>query len=74
MAGKNGEERQFTVLLEQVRSEVHLVAEGLIALDRTVDRGFHELRQEMGTGFSDLRTALTEFAHQLKTHEHTHVN
>ena len=60
MARRNGEERQFTVLLEQVSSEVHLMAEGLIALDRTVDRGFHELRQEMGTGFSALRTALTD--------------
>lgn len=74
MAGKSSEERQFTVLLEEVRSEVRLIAEGLISLDQKVDRRFHELTQRMTTEFSDLRTALTELARQLKTHEHARMN
>ena len=59
-------------MLEQVSSEVRMVAEGLVALDRKVDRCFTEVRHEMSEGFTDMRAALTELAKDLK--EHVHMN
>ena len=70
MVNGSSEERGFTALLEQVRSEVRLIAEGLITLDRKVDRGFQDVRQEMATGFTDTRTAITQLSTQLNSHTH----
>jgi len=66
------EERQFTVLLEQVCSDVKLVAEGLAMLDQKVDRGFRELRQEMAASHAELRVAINQFDHRFTTHTHGH--
>ncbi len=72
MVKKFGEERGFTVLLEQVRSEVQLVAEGLVALDQKFDRRFASICQEMNTGFSEVRTDIRQLAKQVQEHEKTH--
>ena len=64
------EERQFTVLMEQVRSEVKLVAEGLAMLDQKVDRGFRDLRQDMAVGLADVRTAITQLDNRFKAQTH----
>ncbi len=58
-------EQEFAVLVEQVRGDFRLVAEGLTALDQKVDRGFRDVRQEMAVGFGDMRSAIAELARQL---------
>ncbi len=62
-------EREFSVLVEQVRGDFRLVAEGLTALDQKVDRGFQDVRQEMAVGFGDVHKALTELAKQFNEHK-----
>lgn len=59
-----GEKERFEVLLEEVRGDVKLIAEGLVSLR-------NELRFEMREGFSsvrgeiaDLRTAFKMFSKQ----------
>ena len=72
MEQDSGMERGFVILLEQVRSEVRLIAEGVVNLDRKVDQGFQDVRQEMAVGFGDARTAITELAKRIASHEHAH--
>lgn len=47
MAREPGKQARFEVLLEQVRKELELVAEGYVALDQKIDRRADELGQRI---------------------------
>jgi len=66
-------DERFGMLLEQVRHEVHMVAEGHVALDQKVDRIARELSKKMDVGFSDVLTAVRTIAKQLQEHEQAHT-
>jgi gas vesicle protein len=65
MAGKTGKkntkiqgssrEDQFVVLLENMRDEIKLVAEGNLMLQESMERGFNEIRKEFKEEINDVR-------------------
>ena len=65
MAGKTGKkntkiqgssrEDQFVVLLENMRDEIKLVAEGNLMLQESMERGFKEIRKEFKEEINDVR-------------------
>ena len=61
------------MLLEQVRHELEIVAEGHVALDQKIDRVAMELSKRMDVGFGDIQTALRTIAKQLQEHETAHL-
>ena len=61
MAKEPGKKERFEVLLEQVRKELELVAEGYVALDQKIDRWAQEMRQ----GFTTLDTKIELYTQQL---------
>ena len=64
------EARGFMVLLEEVRSDMRMLTEGIVTLEQKVDRGFKDVRREMATGFGDVRTDMTALAKALQNHTH----
>ena len=70
MGGGSGEERRFTVLLEEVRHEYKLLSERVVGLDQKVDRGFQSVRLEMENGFKDIRTGIKSLVKKLQEHDH----
>ena len=73
MGKQTGQERRFTVLLEQVQSEVRMIAEGLTGLDQKVDRGFADVRQEFAHVRHDMNSGFHELTKRLNDHERAHV-
>ena len=73
MVHGSDEERGFTVLLEQVRSEVRLVAEGVVGLHQKVDRGFADVRQEFTRVRQEMNVGFYELMKRLQEHEKTHA-
>ncbi len=61
MAQEPGEQRRFEVLLEQVRKELEIVAEGYVSLDQKMDRMAKELRG----GQVGLDQKIDQVAHEL---------
>ena len=65
MAGKTGKKNtkieessrkdQFMVLLENMRDEIKLVAEGNLMLQESMERGFKEVRKEFKEEINDVR-------------------
>ncbi len=72
MVGGSEEERGFTVVLERVERHYKLLSEKVTSLDRKVDRGLQEVRQEMKIEFGDLRKGVAALVKELR--EHTHAS
>ncbi len=73
MAKEPSEQERFEVLLEQVRHELELVAEGHVALDQKIDHVAQELSKKMDVGFADVLAAVRTIAKQLQEHERAHA-
>ena len=80
MAKQPGEKERFEVLLEQVRHEMEIVAEGHITLDQKVDRLTQELSEKMDAGFarmdvgfSGVLSQVRSVAKQIQDHEQAHT-
>ena len=58
-----GKER-FEVLLEEIRGDVKIIAEGLVSLRSEMERGFQSLRQELKEEIADLRNTFKLYAKQ----------
>ena len=65
MAREPSEKERFEVLLEQVRKELELVAEGYVALDQKIDRRIDELDQKFGMGLPELDQKIEHVAREL---------
>ena len=81
MAKQPGEKQRFEVLLEQVRKEVQISADGHVALDQKVDRLNRELSEQVDTGFASMDikfdTVLSEVrsvAKQVQEHAQAHTS
>ena len=81
MAKQPGEKQRFEVLLEQVRKEVQILADGHGALDQKVDRLNRELSEQVDAGFASMDikfdTVLSEVrsvAKQVQEHAQAHTN
>jgi hypothetical protein len=86
MGREPSDRERFEVLLEQVRRELEIVAEGYVSLDRKIDgvasslKGeIGGLRTEMRLGFSQLRGEMAAVRFDLgnlttrvESHERTH--
>lgn len=70
MSREPSKKERFEVLLEQVRRELAIVAEGHVDLDRKIDRVAEELSKRMEVGFSDVQIALRTLAKQVQDHAH----
>ncbi len=72
---------RFEVLLEEIRDDVKILAEGHVMLDRKIehvdtklDRVVHELSRKMDLGFATLSTDIRQLAQRLDTHERFHAS
>lgn len=72
MAQEPSEQARFETLLEDVRHELHIVAEGHSTLDQTIDRVALELSNKMDTGFADVLLAVRTVIKQQQAHERVH--
>ena len=70
MSRESNKKERFEVLLEQVRSELAIVAEGHADLDRKVDRVEHTLSRKIEIGFADVQVAIQTLAKQVQEHTH----
>ena len=70
MSREPSKKERFEVLLEQVRSELAIVAEGHVDLDRKVDRIEHTLSKKIEIGFADVQVAIQTLAKQVQEHAH----
>lgn len=73
MAGQS-ERARFEVLLEEVRSDVRMVIEGLHALDQKIDREVARLEQSLGSRITTLELAVTAGFRDLRQELRTHVH
>ena len=66
--------RHFDVTAESLRSEIRLVAEGLISLDHKMERQFAEVLGETRREFDEVKAMIkfshAELARRLDSHEH----
>ncbi len=74
MRREPSERERFEVLMEQVRRELEIVAEGYVTLDRKIDHvatnltgEIGELRTEMRLGFTQLRGEIAAVRFDLGT-------
>ena len=67
MAKQSGEGERFAILLEEMRHEFSMLAEGLVSLDQTVDRRVNELSRTMDTGFQDVHTIIGTLSKEVST-------
>ena len=70
MSREPNKKERFEVLLEQVRGELAIVAEGHVDLDRKVDRIEHTLSKKIEIGFADVQIAIQTLAKQVQEHTH----
>ena len=75
------ERERFEVLLEDVRHELQVVAEGHSTMDAKIDRTAKEsaerdqaLGHQMTLGFETVMGALQDLSTQLQSHERTHAS
>ena len=73
MGKEAGEDREFKVLLEEVRRELRVVAEGHTTLDDKIERVAQELSKKMDAGFADVLLAIRTVIKQLQEHERAHA-
>jgi hypothetical protein len=73
MTDQPGEKERFEVLLEQVRHELEVLAEGHVTLDQKIDRVAQELSKKMDVGFADVLAAVRTVVKQLQEHERAHA-
>ena len=64
---KSSQEDQFVVLLENMRDEIKLVAEGNLMLQESMERGFKEIRKEFKEEINDLRIDMKTEMNGMKT-------
>jgi gas vesicle protein len=64
---KSSQEDQFVVLLENMRDEIKLVAEGNLMLQESMERGFKEIRKEFKEEINDLRIDIKTEMNDMKT-------
>ena len=64
------EKERFEILLEQIRRELEVVADGYLTLDQKIDRVADELAKKLDAGFADVRSAVQTVAKQLEGHTH----
>jgi pyridoxal biosynthesis lyase PdxS len=60
---ESSREDQFVVLLENMRDEIKLVAEGNLMLQESMERGFGEVKREisnMKTEMNDIKTEMND--------------
>jgi len=67
------EERGFQVQLEQVRTDVGVVADGLAGLEERLDRRFQALEQKIDTHYQDIRKGIKTILDRLEGHERAHA-
>ena len=67
------EERGFQVLLDQVRAEVSIMADGLAGLDERIERRFQEMERNLNTNFRDIRMGIKRILDRLEAHERAHT-
>lgn len=60
-----GEKERFEVLLEEIRSDVKTIAEGLAALRQEMERGFESLYQGLHSEIADLRSDFKLFVRHM---------
>lgn len=65
--------RELRIIMEEVRSGVKQLVDGLAQLRREMQRGLQELRVEMNGRFTLVEQALKEVSQRLKAHEETHA-
>jgi len=73
MTNQPSEKERFEVLLEQVRHELEVLAEGHVTLDQKIDHVAQELSKKMDIGFADVLAAVRMVAKQLQEHERAHT-
>ena len=70
---ESSREDQFVVLLENMRDEIKLVAEGNLMLQESMERGFGEVKREISdikTEMNDIKTEMNDMKtemHDMKT-------
>jgi hypothetical protein len=64
---KSSRKDQFVVLLENMRDEIKLVAEGNLMLQEKMERGFKEIRKEFKEEINDLRIDMKTEMNGMKT-------
>ena len=72
MAQEPSEPARFETLLEDVRHQLGVVAEGHSTLDQKIDRVALELSNKMGTGFADVLLTVRTVIKQQQEHERAH--
>ena len=74
MANEPSDQERFEVLLEEVRHELKVVAEGHTILDRKIDRVAEELSKKMDVGFADVLLAIRTVVQRQQEHERAHAS
>ena len=59
---ESSREDQFVVLLENMRDEIKLVAEGNLMLQESMERGFGEVKREI----SDIKTEMNDMKTEMR--------
>jgi len=59
---ESSREDQFVVLLENMRDEIKLVAEGNLMLQESMERGFGEVKREI----SDIKTEMNDIKTEMR--------
>jgi hypothetical protein len=73
MEQQSGEERGFQALLEQVRAEVGVMADGLAGLEERLNRRFQALEHKTDSHYQDIRTGIKSILDRLEAHERAHT-
>ncbi len=66
---ESSREDQFVVLLENMRDEIKLVAEGNLMLQESMERGFGEVKREISdikTEMNDMKTEMNDIKTEMR--------
>ena len=63
-------EGQFKALVEDVRGEVRVIAEGHSTLNHKIDRMTEALSKKLDAGFADIRTGIELLVKEVRQHHH----
>ena len=72
MAQEPSEQTRFEALLEDVRHQLGVVAEGHSTLDQKIDRVSLELSNKIDVGFADVLLTVRTVIKQQQEHERAH--
>ena len=70
MASESSEEGQFAALVEDVRREVRVVAEGHSMLNQKIDQLGEDLSKKIDEGFTDIKTGIAMLVKEVREHRH----